>query len=156
MATSRALNDQFRILFEAVPSGVIAFDAAGRITFLNAQVEKMFGYSRGELVGQPAEVLVPVRFRRRHAGLRKKFADAPQMRLMGSGRDLLGMRKDGSEFAVEIGLSPRATSIGGFVIATVVDITERKQAAEKENVHEHARENVELFQQLGMPDCPTT
>src|ERR1039457_3276818 len=151
MAANRALNDQFLILFEAAPNGVIAFDAAGCITLVNAQVEKMFGYSREELIGQPAEVLVPARFRQRHGGLRKKFAAAPQMRPMGTGRDLFGARKDGSEFAVEIGLNPTATSMGDIVIATVVDITERKRAAEEENVHEHERENVQLFQQLGMP-----
>ena len=151
MAANRALNDQFLILFEAAPNGVIAFDAAGCITLVNAQVEKMFGYSREELIGQPAEVLVPARFRQRHGGLRKKFAAAPQMRPMGTGRDLFGARKDGSEFAVEIGLNPTATSMGDIVIATVVDITERKRAAEEENAHEHEQENVQLFQQLGMP-----
>ena len=151
MAANRALNDQFLILFEAAPNGVIAFDAAGCITLVNAQMEKMFGYSREELIGQPAEVLVPVRFRRGHAGLRKKFAAAPQMRLMGMGRELVGARKDGSEFAVEIGLNPTATSMGDIFIATVVDITERKRAAEEEDVHEHARKNVQLCQQLGMP-----
>lgn len=151
MATSRARYDRFRILFEAIPNGVVVFDAVGRIALLNAQAEKLFGYSCDELIGQSAEVLVPVRFRRKHLGLRKRFAEAPEARLMGTGRDLLGMRKDGSEFAVEIGLNPKATSMEGFVIATVVDITERKRAAEKENVNEHARENVELFQQLGMP-----
>jgi PAS domain S-box-containing protein len=151
MAASRALNDQFRMLFEASPNGIIAFDAAGCIILLNAQVEKMFGYSREELIGQPAEVLVPVRFRRRHSGLRKEFAAAPQLRLMGTGRDLIGMRKNGTEFAVEIGLNPAVTSMGDIAIATVVDITERKLAAEKKNVHEHERENIQLFQLLGMP-----
>jgi PAS domain S-box-containing protein len=111
----------------------------------------MFGYSRAELIGQPAEILVPLRFRRSHAGLRKKFAAAPQMRLMGTGRDLFGARKDGSEFAVEIGLNPTATSMGDIVIATVVDITERKRAAEEENMHQQARENIQLCQQLGIP-----
>jgi len=151
MAASRALNDQFRILFEAAPNGVMAVDAAGCIVLLNVQVEKMFGYSREELIGRPAEVLVPVRFQQRHAGLRKKFSAAPQMRPMGTGRDLVGARKDGSEFAVEIGLNPTAAGMGNVVIATVVDITERKRAAGEENVHELARENVQLCQQLGIP-----
>ena len=151
MAASRALNDQFRMLFEAAPNGVMAVDAAGWIILLNAQMEKMFGYSREELIGRPVEVLVPVRFQQRHAGLRKKFSAAPQMRPMGTGRDLVGARKDGSEFAVEIGFNPTAAGMGDIVIATVVDITERKRAAEEENAHEHEQENVQLFQQLGMP-----
>jgi PAS domain S-box-containing protein len=151
MAARRALNDQFRLLFEAAPNGVMAVDAAGCIILLNAQMQKMFGYSREELIGRPVEVLVPVRFRRSHGGLRKKFAVAPQGRPMGMGRDLVGARKDGSEFAVEIGLNPTPTSMGNIVIATVVDITERKRTAEEENLHEHARETVQLCQQLGVP-----
>jgi len=145
------LNDQFRRLFEAAPNGVMAVDAAGCIIQLNAQVEKMFGYSREELIGRPVEVLVPVRFRQGHAGLRDKFAAAPQMRSMGTNRDLLGMRKDGSEFAVEVGLNSMATSMGNVVVATIVDITERKRAADEKNVHERVRERVQICQQLGMP-----
>ena len=130
MAASRALNDQFRMLFEAAPNGVMAVDAAGCIALVNAQVEKMFGYSREELIGRPVEVLVPVRLRRRHGGLRKNFAAAPQARPMGMGRDLVGARKDGSEFAVEIGLNSMPTSMGNVVVATVVDITGRKRVTE--------------------------
>jgi PAS domain S-box-containing protein len=151
MAASRALNDQFRMLFEGAPNGVMAVDAAGCIILLNAQMEKMFGYSREELIGRPAEVLVPVRFRQGHAGLRKKFAAAPQMRPMGTGRDLLGARKDESEFPVEVGLNSMATSMGDIFIATVVDITERKRVAEENNLLGQARENLQLCQQLGMP-----
>ena len=94
----------------------------------------MFGYSREELIGQPAEILVPVRFRQRHAGLRKKFTAAPQMRPMGMGRDLLGARKDASEFPVEIGLNSMATNTGNVVVATIVDITERKPAAREKMI----------------------
>jgi len=151
MAASRALNDQFRMLFEGAPNGVMAVDAAGCIIQLNAQIEKMFGYSREELIGRPAEVLVPVRFRQGHAGLRKKFAAAPQMRPMGTGRDLLGARKDESEFPVEVGLNSMATSMGDIFIATVVDITERKRAAAEETLLGQSRENLQLCQQLGMP-----
>jgi PAS domain S-box-containing protein len=151
MAASREISDQFRMLFEAAPNGAIVFDATGCIALVNAQAEKMFGYSREELTGQPAEILIPMRFRRRHADLRKTFAAAPQMCLMGTGRHLFGARKDGSEFAVEVGLNPTATSMGDVVIATVVDITERKRAAEKSHVLEQGPESVELCQQLGMP-----
>jgi PAS domain S-box-containing protein len=132
------------VLFEGAPNGIMAVDAAGCIILVNAQIEKMFGYSREELIGRPAEVLVPVRFRRRHAGLRKKFADAPQTRLMGTGRDLFGVRKDGSEFPVEIGLNSTVTNMGGLVIAAVVDITERKRARKKETLLGKVGEDVQL------------
>jgi len=144
MAASRALNDQFRMLFEAAPNGVMAVDAAGCIALVNAQVEKMFGYSREELIGRPVEVLVPVRLRRRHGGLRKNFAAAPQARPMGMGRDLVGARKDGSEFAVEIGLNSMPTSMGNVVVATVVDITGRKRVTEKETLLGQTGENVQF------------
>src|SRR5450830_939189 len=114
MTASRALNDQFRMLFEGAPNGVMAVDAAGCIIQLNAQIEKMFGYSREELIGRPAEVLVPVRFRQAHAGLREKFSAAPQMRPMGTGRDFLGVRKDESEFPVEVGLNSTVTSMANM------------------------------------------
>jgi PAS domain S-box-containing protein len=144
MAASRALNDQFRMLFEGAPNGVMAVDAAGCIIQLNAQIEKMFGYSREELIGRPAEVLVPVRFRQGHADLQNKFAAGPQMRQLGTNRDLLAARKDGSEFSVEIGLNSTGTSMGNVVVATIVDITERKRATKKETLLGKAGENVQL------------
>ena len=119
-------EEHFRILFEAAPNGVIAVDAAGRIALLNAQAEKMFGYSRAELIGKPVEVLVPQRFRGGHADLRKRAAANLRSRPMGTNRVFFGVRKDGSEFPVEVGLNPVVMSAGQFVIATVVDITERK------------------------------
>ena len=140
MVDSKRTEEQFRVLFEAAPNGVMAVDAAGCIVLLNAQVEKMFGYSREELIGRPVEVLVPVRFRQGHADLRKSFAAAPQMRPMGTGRELWGVRKDGSEFRVEVGLNSTATNMGDVVIATIVDITERKRAAEEESLLERARQ----------------
>ena len=126
MSDHKHSEEHFRILFEAAPNGVIAVDAAGRIALLNAQAEKMFGYSRADLVGKPVEVLVPQRFRGGHADLRKSAAANPRTRPMGTNRVFLGLRKDGSEFPVEIGLNPVVMRAGQFVIATVVDITERK------------------------------
>ena len=151
MTASRDLNDQFRMLFDAAPNGAMALDAAGCIIQLNAQIEKMFGYSREELLGRPVEVLVPVRFRQGHVGLRNKFAAIPQMRLLGTNLDLFGARKDGSEFAVEVRLNSMATTMGDVVVETIVDITERKRAAEEEILLGQARQNVQLCQQLGMP-----
>ena len=151
MPANHDLNDQFQMLFETARNGVIAVDAAGCIIQVNSQVEKMFGHLRAELIGRTVEALVPARLRRRHAGLRKTFAANPLMRMMGTGRELIGARKDGSEFAVEIGLNPTTTSMGGIVIATVVDVTERKRTAEEETLLGQARENVQLCQQLGTP-----
>jgi PAS domain S-box-containing protein len=118
-------EEYFRTVFEAAQSGVLAVDASGRIALLNAQAERMFGYARAELIGKPVEVLVPQRFRGRHADLRKSAAANPRIRPMGTDRVFFGVRKDGSEFPVEVGLNPAVMSTGQFVVATVVDITER-------------------------------
>jgi len=144
MAASRDLNNQFRMLFESAPNGVMAADAAGWIIQLNAQMERMFGYSREELIGRPVEVLVPERFRQGHVGLQRKFAADPRTRLMGTGRELLGARKDGSEFPVEVGLNSMPTNMGNVVVVAVVDITGRKPVTEKETLLGQAGENVQL------------
>ncbi len=120
-------NNRLWRLFEAVPNGVMAFDGNGRITLVNAQAEKIFGYPRKELIGQKSELLVPVRLRRQHIGLCQKFIAARQTRFMGMGRHLTARHKDGSEFAVEIGLNHMATKRGDVMVATVVDITALKQ-----------------------------
>jgi PAS domain S-box-containing protein len=127
MTASGDLNDQFRMLFESAPNGIMATDVAGCIIQLNAQMERMFGYSREELIGRPVEILVPERFRQGHAGLLRKFAADPKVRVMGMGRHLTARRKDGSEFAVEIGLNHIAATEGDIIVATVVDITALKQ-----------------------------
>lgn len=120
-------NNRFWRLFEAVPNGVVAFDGNGRITLVNAQGEKIFGYARKELIGQKSELLAPVRFRRQHIGRCQKFIAARQTRFMGMGHHLTARRKDGSEFAVEIGLNHVGTTKGDVIVATVVDITALKQ-----------------------------
>jgi PAS domain S-box-containing protein len=144
-------EEQFRILFEAAPNGLMAVDADGRIVLPNPQIEKMFGWSREELVGRPVEDLIPERLRRGHAVLRMCFAAAPKMRSMGAGRHLVGLRKDGSEFPVEIGLNPIATVRANIVIASVVDVTEQKRAEEPKSLLERAHAKMEVCQQLGMP-----
>lgn len=124
-------KDSFRIIFEAIPSGVIMVDDHGRILLLNSEIEKMFGYSKKELIGKKIEALVPARFHQQHPYDRKEFFNNPAKRPMGVGRDLLGLRKDGSEFPAEIGLNPVITEAGTFVISSVVDITERKHTEEQ-------------------------
>jgi PAS domain S-box-containing protein len=124
-------DDLFRLAVESAPNAMIMVDREGRIVLANTQTEKLFGYPRGELLGKSMEMLVPERFRAKHPGQRGDFFAHPQTRSMGAGRDLFGLRKDGVEVPVEIGLNPLQTSGGTFVLAAIVDITERKRAEEK-------------------------
>jgi PAS domain S-box-containing protein len=121
-------DEKFRLAVEASPSGIVLVDNEGRIVLVNAQTERMFGYSRGEMIGQSVEFIVPKRFRELHPMHRAKFLTAPEARAMGSGRELFARRKDGTEFPVEIGLNPIETTDGTLVLAAVADITTRKQA----------------------------
>ena len=122
--------EQLQLVVEAVPIAIVVADAEGRITLINARGERLFGYDRDELLGAPVELLVPERFRSSHPGLRHGYRDAPAARAMGAGRDLFGLRKDGTEVPIEIGLNPLSTPQGEFVLASVIDITERKRAEE--------------------------
>src|SRR5260221_153556 len=110
---------------------MVMINAAGRIEMVNTQAERVFGYARTELLGQPVEMLVPERFRGHHPGLRGAFFADPRSRPMGAGRDLYGLRKDGSEFPVEIGLNPIETDEGPMVLSAIVDISGRKQLEER-------------------------
>jgi PAS domain S-box-containing protein len=121
-------QDLFRLATEAAPSGIVVVDDQGRIVLVNAHIEELFGYEREELVGKPVEILVPERFAGQHPAHRAKFFAAPTARAMGAGRELFGRRKDGSEFPVEIGLSPIQSPEGMLVLAAVVDISARKLA----------------------------
>jgi two-component system, NarL family, sensor histidine kinase UhpB len=135
--------EEFAILFDSAPNGVMVVDDRGRIVLLNARMEEKFGYSHRELIGEPVEVLVPERFRNGHLALRDGFARRPQSRPMGAGRDLYGRRKDGSEFPVEIGLNPIKSGSGNLVMITVVDISARKLATEELNAARTERESLQ-------------
>ena len=126
--TLRESEQRFRLVVEAAPNAMVMIDRAGKIVLVNTQAERAFGYARAELAGQPVEMLLPERFRSRHPDLRKTFFSDPQPRPMGAGRDLYGLRKDGSEFPVEIGLNPIETDNGPMVLSAIVDITARKVA----------------------------
>jgi PAS domain S-box-containing protein len=127
--TERKLaEERFRLVVEAAPSGMVMSNSEGKIILVNAQVETFFGYTRDDLIGQPIEMLVPERFQSKHAGFRHGYLGDAQARPMGAGRDLFARRKDGSEFPVEIGLNPIHTPEGLFVLASIVDISERKRA----------------------------
>ena len=117
---------QFRQVLEAAPDAVVVIDQAGSMVLVNSQLEKLFGYGRKELLGQKVEMLTPERFRQRHPGQRTNFFAGAHARPMGAGLDLYGQRSDGTEFPVEISLSP--LEVGGAVLvsAAIRDITEHK------------------------------
>jgi two-component system, LuxR family, sensor kinase FixL len=124
----RETETLFRSLLESAPDAMVIVDAQGMITLVNSQTERLFGYDRKELLGKPVEQLVPARFRDRHQDHRGMFAKNPHVRPMGTGMELFAVRRDGSEFPVEISLSPIATGREVLMSAAIRDITERKQA----------------------------
>ncbi len=115
----------FRTLLETAPDAMVIVDSDGRISIVNSQTEQMFGYSRRELLGNPIEMLLPERFRDRHESHRAGYVREPSLRPMGQGLELLGRRKDGEEFPVEISLSPVESENGRFISSTIRDVTER-------------------------------
>lgn len=129
MHSRLAAGDEFfRVAVDLSPSGMFVVDALGTITLVNREVERLFGYPREELIGTSVDLLVPLRFRSGHAAFRAGFFAAPLSRPMGAGRDLYGLRRDGTEFPVEIGLNPVETSLGLVTLASVVDITLRRES----------------------------
>jgi len=124
-------GELLRLAVELSPSGMVAVDSAGVIVLVNREVERMFGYSREELLGRSVDMLVPMRLGAEHPTYRTHFFRHPESRPMGMGRDLHGVRKDGREVPVEIGLNPVPTPNGTVVLASVVDITARRKLDEQ-------------------------
>lgn len=129
VATQLAASERhYRGLLEAAPDAMIVTDTTGKILLINAETERLFGYERAELVGQMVDILVPDRFRGRHSHHREDYAAQPRSRTMGQGRKLAGLRKDGSEFPVEVSLSPTELPEGLLITTAIRDITVRLES----------------------------
>ena len=124
------LATRFETLLETAPDAIVEVDSNGKLVMLNAAVDRLFGYKREELIGLPVEILIPEAMRHSHVKHRGDYLDHPGTRPMGIGMELLARRKDGSEFPVEVSLSPVPSSHGHHVTAIVRDVTERKRASE--------------------------
>lgn len=127
----KKLENLFRLAMESSPNAMVMADSTGEIILINKKTETLFGYTREELIGQAIEILVPEKLRAEHPAKRNEYNKSPAPRAMGAGRELFGQKKDGSEFPIEIGLTPVETPEGPAVVSAILDITQRKQAQEQ-------------------------
>jgi PAS domain S-box-containing protein len=146
ISARKRMEERFRQVVEAAPNAMVMVNKSGIIEMVNNQTESIFGYSRIELLGQSIDILLPERFRHQHPHHRASFFSDLSPRAMGTGRDLFGRRKDGSEFPVEVGLNPIETDDGVKVLSAITDISARVKAGEKlaEHRDELERSNKEL------------
>jgi PAS domain S-box-containing protein len=144
----RRAEAKFQGLLEAAPDAIVVVDEAGLIRLVNRQTEALFGYPRADLLGQPLELLIPERFRRSHPHRREGYFEKPQVRPMGAG-ELAAVRKDGSEFPVDVSLSPLETEEGMLVSAAIRDVTERKEAEQERRLLETRLHQSQRLESLG-------
>jgi protein-histidine pros-kinase len=128
---AKLVETKFRDLLESTPDAIIMANETGRIVLANSQAEALFGYGRGDLLGKPIELLLPRRYHDDHVSHRSDYFSKPRPRAMGAGLELYGLRRDGTEFPVEISLSPLHTDEGTLVMSAIRDISERKRAEQK-------------------------
>lgn len=140
---------QFRAAFESSPTGMIIISSDGKITAVNKEIERLFGYDRSELVGQLIETLIPDEYKSGHPLFRDGYVKNPEPRMMGIGRVLFGRRKDGTEVPVEIGLTPVKTTAGTYVVSSVADISSRKQAENEQRKLEEQLRQAQKMEALG-------
>lgn len=136
---------RLHLIFDSVPTAMLMADVQGRIVLVNRQLEAMFGYPRAELLGQAVEMLMPERFRAAHERARNGFFVHPDARALRAGRELYGLRRDGSEVPIEIGLQPIDTPDGRYALASVIDISERRRADERFRLVVEAAPNAMLM-----------
>jgi PAS domain S-box-containing protein len=148
-------EERFRLVVESAPNAMVLVNHEGVITLVNNQTEKLFGYERKELIDQKIEMLIPNRFHSHHPEHRDGFFQKPKTRSMGAGRDLFALRKDGTEVQVEIGLNPIETAEGHMVLASIIDITERKiqeESIKKQLALEIKNKELEQFAYIASHD----
>jgi PAS domain S-box-containing protein len=138
----RAAEQRYAVIVDSAPNGILLVNSAGTITFTNPEGARLFGWQKEELLGQPVHSLLPDRLQSEHQQLVSSFFENPTKRAMGAGRDLFGKRADGTEFPLEIGLSPVETTEGIQVEATIIDVSVRKSYEMRESILTEIKEQV--------------